>query len=227
MARKAPPSRQNSKATERAKQAPSRTSVSHDIDAKIERARRARDARRASERVPKELERPATKRQREELKAHGFRTTKRGVIVDGPRDKRREPIKGAKLQILKGGVIKTSVGQRRDFIYGFTKKEKREFAKDPAAFQKKKLAELRVMFPTLKRARKPQIRLQWGAYQATKDFAPSYFTAQYFAAVSPEEIRKAGKRNARPRADKLTGLHIVVHVAKEKGKRRAKGRKRK
>lgn len=177
------------------------------------------------ERIPKELERPASKPQRDELRAHGFRTTKRGVIVDGPRNKRREPIKGARIAVAKGGVIKMSVGQRRDFIYGFTKKEKKEFARDPGAFEKKKLKELRSLFPLLRKARKPQVRLQWGAYQATKAFAPSYFTAKYFASISPEEIRKVGKRHAKPRTDKLTGFHIVVHVQKPKAKR-AKGKKK-
>lgn len=217
---------QDSKSSTRENQAPIGALVAKDIAAKIERARKRRASERAAERIPKELERPATKAQREELRRHGFRTTKRGVIVDGPRNKRREPIKGARLEILKGGVIKTSVGERRDFIYGFTRKEKREFAKNPAAFEKKKLAELRSIFPTLKKARRPQVRLQWGAYQATKDFAPSYFTAKYFSTISPEEVRKVGKKNARPRADKLTGFHIVVHVH-AKRKTNGKGRKRK
>lgn len=180
-------------------------------------------------RIPKELERPATKRQREELKAHGFRTTDKGVIVDGPRDRRRNPIKGARVEVLKGGVIKTSVGQRRDFIYGFTRKEKKEFAKDPGAFEKKKLRELEALLPSLKKVRKKQVRLQWGAYQATKDFAPSYFTAKYFASISPEEVRRVGKRRAKPRADKLTGFHVVIHVPKSKqtnrGRRATKRRK--
>jgi hypothetical protein len=198
--------------------------VRRDVAKKI--AAKAKQRRAAAPRIPKELERPATAKQREELKQHGFRTTKRGVIVDGPRDKRRQPIKGAKLEVLKGGVIKTSVKQRRDFIYGFTRQEKREFAKNPGAFEQKKMRELEKLFPSLKKARKKQIRLQWGAFQATKDFAPSYFTSKYFAAVSPEEIRKVGKKKAKPRSDKLTGLHIVIHVPTKKAKR-GKGRKRK
>jgi hypothetical protein len=197
--------------------------VKRDVAKKIAAKRKARAY---TPRIPKELERPATARQRDELKKHGFRTTKKGVIVDGPRDKNRQPIKGAKLEVLKGGVIKTSVKQRRDFIYGFTRQEKREFAKNPGAFEAKKMKELESLFPSLKKAKKKQIRLQWGAYQATKDFAPSYFTARYFAAVSPEEVRKVGKKKAKPRADKLTGLHIVIHVPTKKAKR-AKGRKRK
>lgn len=170
-----------------------------------------------SSRVPRELERPASKKQREELRKHGFRTTTRGVIVDGPRDKRRNPIKGSRVKVMSGGVVQTSTGQRRDYIYGFTRKEKRAFAQDPEAFTKSKIAELMKRFPHLKW--KKQVRLQWGAYQATKDFSPSYFTATYFAAISPEEKRKVGKKRAKPRADKLTGLHIVVHIPKRKGRK--------
>lgn len=169
-------------------------------------------------RLPKDMLRSARGKTLDEAKEHGFRVTKSAVVVDGPRDKRRKPIKGARVKVLRGGVVQTSVGQRRDIIYGFTRAERKAFAKDPDGFTESKVAELMARFPTLRR-RKKQIRLQWGAYQATKDFAPSYFTARYFASVSPEERRKAGKK-ARPRADKLTGLHIVVHVPKKK-----KGRK--
>jgi hypothetical protein len=201
-----------------------------DVAVKIEKARRARTARRKSERIPRELERPATKAQRDELRAHGFRTTKRGVVVDGPRNKISRPIKGARVRVLSGGVVQTSVKQRRDYIYGFTKAEKREFAKNPGAFEQKKLAELEKRFPYLARfRRKRQIRLQWGAYRATKDFAPSYFTATYFATVAPETLRKKGKKGARPRIDNLTGFHIVIHVPQpgKKNAAKTKGRKKK
>lgn len=173
-----------------------------------------------SSRVPLDLERRASKKQRAELKQHGFRTTERGVIVDGPRDKRRVPLKGSRVKVLSGGVVQTSVGQRRDYIYGFTRAEKKKFADNPEAFTNSKVAELMERFPHLRR--KKQIRLQWGAYQATKDFSPNYFTATYFAAISPEERRKVGKKKAKPRADKLTGLHIVVHVPKKKAKKKRK-----
>ncbi len=182
-------------------------------------------------RTPRSIERPASAAQRKELKAHGFRVTKRGVIVDSPRDKHRKQLPGARTQVKSGGVIIQSVKQRRDFIYGFTAKEKREFAKDPAHMESIIFDRLRKRFKNLRRA-KVQSRLQWGAYQATKDFSPTYFTAKYFAEISPEEMRREGKRDARPRADKLTGLHFVVHIPsastarKRKGKN-AKGKKRK
>jgi hypothetical protein len=172
-----------------------------------------------------------------EAKRHGFRVVDKRIVVDGPRDNKRRPIKGATVEVLKGGIVKTSAGQRRDYIIGFTKKERQDFAAFPDAFIENKLIVLKRIFPSLRASRKPQIRIQWGAYQATKDFSPNYFTAKYFATISPEEKRrhKPGKRE--PRADKLTGLHIVVHVpkkkksapkkksAKKKGKRRAKKRK--
>ncbi len=178
-----------------------------------------------SKHVPRDLERRADKPTRDELKHHGYYVTKRGVVIDGPRDSRRKPIKGSRVRVMKGGVIKTSVGQRRDIIYGFTKKEKRAFAKDPEGFTKSKLAELMSRFPVL-RGKKKQVRLQWGAYRATKDFSPNYFNTKYLTTPSPEEIRRVGKKKARPRADKLTGLHIVVHVPKKKGNRKH-GRKKK
>lgn len=179
----------------------------------------SRAYRRLNERVPTDMERRAPKAVREDARAHGFRTTPKGVVVDGPRDKKRQPIPGARVEVKRGGVIKQTVGDRRDFIYGFTRKEKREFAKNPEAFTKKKLSELERLFPSLRRARKKDVRLQWGAYQATKQFSPTYFTARYFATISPEEIRKVGKRQAKPRADKLTGIHVVIHVPSNARKR--------
>lgn len=176
----------------------------------------------SSARIPSDMIRRASKKQRDELRAHGFRTTNKGLVIDGPRDRRREKISGAKTEILKGGVVKFSVGQRRDFIYGFTRKEKKEYAKDPEAFEKKKIRELMDQFPSLRR-RKKQVRLQWGSYQGTKNFAASYFTAKYFSDISGEERSTARrqKRRAQPRIDKLTGFHIVIHVA-DKPKRRKK-----
>lgn len=168
----------------------------------------------------KHLIRRADKKTRDDAREHGFHVNHKGVVIDGPRDRKRQPIKGAKISVLRGGVVTTSVKQRRDFIYGFTRAEKKAFADDPAAAEKSILARLRQRFPTLKKSRKPQVRLQWGAYQATKEFSPSYFTSKYFATVSPEEKRRGGKQK---RLDKLTGLHIVIHVPTQ----RKKGKKKK
>jgi len=167
---------------------------------------------------PLHLRRDATKAQRAELKKRGFYTNTRGVIVDSPRNTKRQQIKGAKLTIEKKGVIKWSVKQRRDYIIGFTKKEKKEFALDPKSFEKKKLAELRKTHPSFKGLkRKPQVRLQWGAYQATKDFSPNVFNSKYLMKWLPREKEH--------KIDKLTGFHIVIHVPRKR-KKRAKRKNR-
>lgn len=201
---------------------------------------RATIARRA--RVPESMLRKVPGRtkseraeQRKEFKKHGFRVAGNYVVVDGPRDRKRKPIKGAKVELLKGGIVKITAGKRRDYIVGFTKKEKQDFAVFGEGFAENKYKYLQKIFPTLKRVKKPQTRLQWGAYQATKDYAPSYFTNKYFASVSPEDRRREGKQ-AGPRADKLTGLHFVVHVRstkkkkskanKSKGAKRGKGKRK-
>lgn len=170
-------------------------------------------------RVPWHLEHKADKATREKLKARGFHVTKRGVIVDGPRNVRREPISGSKMEIQKDGTIKWSVKQRRDYIVGMTKKEKSEFAKDPSAFIEKKKRELQEKNPTLRRKRKIQVRLQWGAYQATKDFSPSLFTTRY-----PQFAKwlRSVRRDQREKADRLVGLHFTVHVPKKRKTRRRK-----
>ncbi len=168
-------------------------------------------------RFPLYLQRPVkSESNREELKKRGFVVTEKGVVVDGPRDAHRQPIKGTRVSIGKGGVVKFAIKRRRDFIVGFTAAEKKEFAKDPDAFTKKKLAELSKSNPSLGRAKRPQVRLQWGAYQATKDFTTTYFSKRYFAAQGT---------NAEKKIDKLTGLHIVIHIPRER-KSHAKGTKR-
>lgn len=166
------------------------------------------------------------KSQREILKKRGFHTTKSSLVIDGPRDSRRRKIPGAKMEVLKDGLVKWSAGQRRDFIYGMTKEERKEFAKNPELFTQKILARLRKKNPTLKAAKPSRIqsRLQWGAFQGTKDFAPSFFTKHYFANISPEDETKGRKSK---RLDKLTGLHFVVHVPKPKAKPKRGSRARK
>ncbi len=170
------------------------------------------------ETLERHYSKPATKKQRDILKERGFHTSKKGVVIDGPRDSRREKIKGTKFSILKSGIVKFSIKQRRDYIYGFTKKEKKEFAKDPKSFIERVREKLRAEIPSLDKA-KIQTRLQWGAFQGTKDFSPHYFTKVYFAEASPEETRK-GRRRKQARIDKLTGLHFVVHVPQKKKRRK-------
>lgn len=154
---------------------------------------------RTYKKFPLYLQRSANESQRRELKKRGFFTTDKGVIIDGPRDARRKPIKGAKLSIQKDGTVKWSVKDRRDYIVGLTRKEKQEFAVNPNALIKRKLEELKRNNPTLAKSRNIQVRLQWGAYQATKDFHAAAFTKRY--GHEPEKQIK----------DRLTGLHFVIH----------------
>lgn len=174
---------------------------------------------------PLHLRRKADKQQRAELKKRGFYTNSKGVIVDSPRNVKRKQIPGAKFSILKGGVIKWSVKQRRDYIIGMTKKEKKEFALDPKGFVAKKLAELKKTNPSFKGLkRKPQVRLQWGAYQATKDFVPGRFP---FSKTDEQLYRIYAGRPRKADQDKLTGLHIVIHVPRKRkkhAKRKSGGR---
>jgi hypothetical protein len=168
-------------------------------------------------RFPLHLARGAPKETRVALKQRGFFVTKRGVFVDGPRDSRRKPIPGARMRITKDATIVWSVKQRRDYIVGLTKAERKEFAKDPKTFIASKEKELRAKYPSLGK-RKIQTRLQWGAYQATKDFSPTVFSSKYLMKWLPREKEH--------KIDKLTGLHFVIHVPRKKGKKHAKGKRR-
>jgi hypothetical protein len=160
------------------------------------------------------------------LKERGFMVEGRKVVIDVPRDRNRKKIRGAKMDVLKDGTVKYAVKQRRDYIVGMTKTERKAFAKNPELVTQQILKRLRDANPTLKKMRPSRIqtRLQWGAFQATKDYSPSYFTKHYFATISPED-RREGRKN--PRLDKLTGLHFVVHIPqKRKAKHGGKKRKR-
>lgn len=168
-------------------------------------------------RTPVHLEKKVDKETRDRLKDRGFYTTKRGVVIDVPRDAKRKQIPHTKMSVAKDGTVIFRNHKRRDYIVGFTKKDKAEFAKDPNAFIKRKTEEMRAKYPTLGK-RKLQVRLQWGAYQATKDFYPGYFTKRY--GHVPERDRKRVN-------DRLTGLHIVVHIPRKenRGKRKATRRR--
>jgi len=172
----------------------------------------------SSRKIPAYLVHSADAKQRAELKAHGYRTTSKGVAIDGPRDKRRDRISGARMDIEKKGVVKWSVGQRREYIVGFTAKEKKEFAKNPEAFTALKLQEVIARHPrTFKKIRRPpQVRLQWGAYGATKDFSvpqliKSYKHFQREGAWIPKKTREA--------KDRLVGLRIIIHIPKRRKKK--------
>jgi hypothetical protein len=187
-------------------------------------ARQASELRRR-EALERNYTRKVTPRQRDQLRERGFHVSKRGVVIDGPRDSRRKPIAGAKMNVLKDGTVKWTVGQRRDFVVGLSSKDKKAFAKDPELFTKEILRRLRETNPTLKKIRPARIqkRLQWGAFQATKDFSPQHFTKQYFSMIAPEERTRGGKEK---RLDKLTGLHFVIHIPKpSKARKRKRGKR--
>lgn len=159
------------------------------------------------------LHHKANKQAREAARERGFFVTDKGIIIDGPRDGHRNRIKGARQRITTHGEVVWSVGNRRDFIVGLTRAEKKEFAANPTAFTDKKIEELRSRYPLLRSVPKSkiQVRLQWGAYQAQKDFNPSAFSRM----TTWEQFRAmhgAGRSRRKGDVDRLTGLHIVVHL---------------
>lgn len=166
---------------------------------------------------PLDLKKNASKEQRAGLKKRGFFVTGKGVIVDGPRDSRRKPIKTRRFKVLgKGEGVKWTVNGRRDYIIGLTDEERRAFAHDPLTFLKAHRAMMREKYADFHNARDIQTRLQWGAYQATKDFSASYFTRRYPYIESKVKGKKV--------LDRLTGIHYVIHLPRKK---RQHARKRK
>jgi hypothetical protein len=167
---------------------------------------------------PLRFKRRVTREQRNELRRHGFKVNKTGIYLDSPRDKTRKKIKGARMSVLRGGIVKWSVGRRRDFIVGFTAKEKKEFARDPEAMVARKEAELIRKHPqTFRRAvSAPRVRLQWGAYQATKDFSPYELDLRY-PFLASERPRKKRDREAK---DRLVGLIFITYVKRAKRKKK-------
>jgi hypothetical protein len=171
---------------------------------------------RALKKFPLYLQRSADAEQRHILKQRGFFVTGKGVIIDGPRDIHRNPIKGARWHISKEGVVTTAVKQRRDIIYGMTRKEKEEFAHDPQAFINNLLERLRAAHPSIPKKKRPQIRLQWGAYQATKDFSPQLFWLSQSPLGKKSRETKDYTKKREAATDRLTGIHIVYHITKRR-----------
>lgn len=169
---------------------------------------------------PLDLLKPASKAQQKELRKRGFFTTGKGVIVDGPRDSKRRPIKARRFTVLTNGEgVKWTVNGRRDYIIGLLPSERIQFAADPVAFLKAHRNMMQERYPDFRNARDVQVRLQWGAYQATKDFSPSFFFKGGGTLEKEQRLMRQGK------TDKLTGLHYVIHVSHKK--RRKHGRKKK
>lgn len=175
--------------------------------------RRKSASNNSSRKIPAHLVHSAGAKQRAELKQHGFPTTKKGVAVDAPRDKTRARIPGAKFEIQSGGWVKWSVGQRRDFIYGMTDADRADFAFNPEAFIAQKQDELIESHPaTFRKIRRaPQVRLQWGAYTATKDWSIS----EWMRAYPKWDKARAPKRTSAAR-DRLVGIRFIVHIPKKR-----------
>lgn len=168
---------------------------------------------------PLDLQKPATKEQRKNLKKRGFFTTHKGLVVDGPRDSRRKPVKARRFRVLgDGSGVKWTVNGRRDYIIGLTREERIAFALDPAGFLYLHREFMKQTYSDFRNARDIQVRLQWGAYQATKDFDPSMFYK------GGDTLKKEQKLMAQGKTDKLTGLHYVIHLPRKK---RRHGKKKK
>jgi len=170
---------------------------------------------------------PADKETRANLKKRGFVVSKKGVLIDKPRDGKRELIKGVKTTITKDGIVKFSAGQRSDYIIGLTRKEKKEYAQNPELITKQILERLKAQFPTVKKSKSRQVRLQWGIFRGNKTFSGSHFSKKYFEQKSPDSVRKVGRKKAKQKIDNLTGLHFVIHSSGKGNDAKKKTAKRK
>lgn len=160
------------------------------------------------------------------LKEKGFYVTKsmKRVVIDVPRDVHRQKIPHTKFSILKKmGVVKYTNTERRDFVIGFTKQEKKKWAADPKKFTADKIAEFKREYPQYAKFIKPSsIRLQHGAFQGTKQFVPDYYVRHYGLAGSmPATFKMKGKKLL----DNLTGLHIVIYIPQSKQGKNARKKK--
>lgn len=186
--------------------------------------------RRANEQFRKLISRESLEKQytvkadaatRKKLKERGFATTKKGVLIDRPRFAGKT-LPGSKVRVTKSGDVVMTTKARRDVVVGMTKKEKKEFAIDPAKFIKKKTKELRDKYPTLKRVKKIRARLQWGVFSGTKDFSPYFFQSLTSWEAAKTASKKKKEQYKKDRLDKLTGLHFVIHTTKKtRGKKNA------
>lgn len=165
------------------------------------------------------LHHKASRAQIKELKARGYFTTDKGVMIDRPRHVSGKHIPGARIEIQRGGIVKQTVNERRDLIIGFTPQEKQAFALDPQSVIGRIIEEMRKRREVGSR-KKIQVRLQWGAYRATKDFSPALF----WLSTSPLGKKSRESKNYRQRreiaSDRLTGLHLTYFVRRKKGKKK-------
>lgn len=148
------------------------------------------------------------------LKEKGYTVTTKGVILDAPRTALGKRLKGSRMTVLKGGIVKESVRERRDYIIGMDKKQRRKFAVDPKSFVKELLKHAKS--PALRKSKKQYIRLQWGAFSGRIDYKLENL-ADYF-------LDEKGKIKGRL-IKNLTGIRIITYVEKtKKRKKRAKGK---
>lgn len=184
--------------------------------------------RRSRETMERRYSRKVSREDARLLKRHGFHISKYGALIDSPRkrakvDPTRAPLP-ARFSVQESGTVKFSYKSRRDYIVGFTKKERKEFAKNPNKTLDNILARLRKKNKDLRGRRNIQTRLQWGAFEARKDFAPISFSQKLKSMdrIATMLRKKYGPKVITP-LDNLTGVHFVVHVqSKRKSSRRKK-----
>lgn len=151
------------------------------------------------------------------LKSKGYTVTARGVILDAPRTPLGKRLKGARMTVLKGGVVKESVGSRRDYIIGLTKKQRREFARDPSKYAKQLFSKSKSK--AIRKSKKQYIRLQWGAYSGRIDYKLENL-GSYF-------LDERGKIKGHL-IKNLTGIRLITYVdTEQKSAKRRRARKKK
>lgn len=177
---------------------------------------------RARDTIERRYSRPVSSREARLLKEHGFHVSKHGALIDSPRkraydDPKRGKVPGARFKVQDDGTVKFSTKQRRDYVVGFTKQEKKDFDSNPKETIDRILARLRKKNAELKRSRKVQTRLQWGAFESRKDFSPLSYVKKLdtMRKIATWLRRKYGPRVKTP-LDNLTGVHFVIHTQKTK-----------
>jgi len=177
-------------------------------------------------------------REYKEMTERGYKTTQKGVFLDGFRDTRGNKIKGNTVAVLKGGVIRSQLkgpkggASRTDYIYNFSAAEKRQFLKDPEKFIKQLLNQNPTLakhfdLKTLSTARsKQKLRFQIAGAYGTHSNLDLSVLEHYI-----KEWQEAANDPKKPRAassfDNLTGIRLVEFkpVARKKAKKK-RGKKK-
>lgn len=178
---------------------------------------------RARDTIERRYSRPVSSTEARLLKAHGFHVSKHGALIDAPRkrakdDPKRGKVPGARFKILKDGTVKFTSKERRDYIKGLTKKERKQFAENPKSVLNDILLRLKKKNKDL-RGKKVQVRLQWGAFESRKDFSANTFAARMKSMEKISKmLRKRYGAKVKTPLDNLTGIHFVTHAGKKKRK---------